>query len=113
MRLIHFSLHHTPNILNIRDPPLGSPIATKSRRVARTDVGALNGGLGGSETQTDILVPSSTSLARSGSLGSDLGVLEDVRLLLESALRLDGQLGRPGSKGQRRDCSGFVVDRSS
>jgi hypothetical protein len=64
----------------------------------RTDVAALNGGLGGSETQTDVLVPSSATLARSGALGLGLRVLEDVRLLLESTLRLDGQLGRPDAK---------------
>jgi hypothetical protein len=58
------------------------------------DVAALNGGLGGTETQTDILVPSSATLSRSGRLGLDLGVLEDMRLLLESTLGLDGQLGR-------------------
>ena len=61
----------------------------------RTDVAALNGGLGGTETQTDILVPSSATLARSGRLGLSLGVEKDVRLLLESALGLDCQLGRP------------------
>jgi hypothetical protein len=58
------------------------------------DVAALDGGTGGTETQTDILIPSSSALARSGGLGLGLGVLEDVRLLLESTLRLDGQLGR-------------------
>ena len=65
---------------------------------ARTDVAALNGGLRGSETQTNVLVPSSATLARSGGLGLGLRVLEDVRLLLESTLRLDGQLGRPDGK---------------
>lgn len=60
-----------------------------------TDVVALNGGRGGTETKTDILVPSAAVLARSGRLGLNLGVLEDVRLLLESALRLNGQLGGP------------------
>lgn len=64
--------------------------------VARTNVVALNGGLGGTETQTNILVPSATVLAGSGALGLGLGVKEDVRLLLESTLRLDVQLGRPG-----------------
>lgn len=57
-----------------------------------TDVASLNGGLGGTETETDILVPA----AALGSLlgrSLSLGVEEDVRLLLESALRLDGQLG--------------------
>ena len=63
--------------------------------VAHTDVAALNGSLGGTETQTNILIPSSAALARSGALGLGLGVEEDVRLLLESTLRLDSQLGRP------------------
>ncbi len=51
----------------------------------------LNGGRGRPETETDILVPSlsSTLLRRPVLL-----VLEDVRLLLESTLRLDCQLGR-------------------
>lgn len=78
------------------DIPVCSFQARSNRRhVARTDVGALNGGLGGTETQTDLLVPSSATLSRSGGLCSDLRVREDVRLLLESSLRLDGQLGRP------------------
>lgn len=64
-------------------------------RFAHTDVAALNGGLGSTESQTDVLVPSSSVLSRAGGLGLDLGVLEDVRLLLESALGLDCQLGRP------------------
>ena len=68
--------------------------------IPRTDVAALNGGLGGTETQTDVLVPSATTLARTSALRLDLGVLEDVRLLLESTLRLDGQLGRPTTLGQ-------------
>lgn len=63
-------------------------------RALLVDVAALNGSLGGTETQTNILVPSSSSLTRSGALGLGLGVQEDVRLLLESTLRLDGQLGR-------------------
>ena len=58
-----------------------------------TDVGALNGGLGGTETQTDILVPAAGLTSLLG-LGLRLRVLEDVRLLLVSALGLDGQLGR-------------------
>lgn len=60
----------------------------------RTDVGALNGSLGRPEAETDFLVPSATTLSDSLGLGLGLGVQEDVRLLLESALRLDGQLGR-------------------
>lgn len=76
----------------------------------RTDVAALNGGLGGSETKTDVLVPSSATLARSGALGLGLRVLEDVRLLLESTLRLDGQLGRPD--GEVSDSFGFDIVNS-
>lgn len=60
-----------------------------------TDVGSLNGGLGGTETQTDILVPAA-GLADLAALRLGLRVLEDVRLLLVSALGLDGQLGRHG-----------------
>lgn len=47
-------------------------------RALLVDVGALNGVLGGTETQTDILVPSPVTgvLARS----ADLVVQEDVRL---------------------------------
>lgn len=74
------------------DPPLD---ALRSPRRSRTDVGTLNGVLGGTETQTDVLVPSAATLARAGALCLGLGVLEDVRLLLESTLALDGQLGRP------------------
>jgi hypothetical protein len=68
----------------------------------RTNVAALDGGTGGSETQTNILIPSSSALARSAGLGLGLGVLEDVRLLLESTLRLDGQLGRPAFQVSNR-----------
>lgn len=57
------------------------------------DVGSVNGGLGGLETQTDVLVPSAAVLASAGSLADLLGVLEDVRLLLVSALALDGKFG--------------------
>lgn len=58
-----------------------------------TDVGALNGGLGGTETKTDILVPTAAG-ANLLALRLSLGVDEDVRLLLERTFRLDGQLGR-------------------
>lgn len=82
--------------------------------VARTDVAALNGGLGGTEAQTDILVPSAAVLARSGGLGLGLRVKEDVRLLLESTLRLDGQFGRPemGGKSQQNNIASRIVVRS-
>ena len=58
-----------------------------------TDVGALNGGLGGTESKTNILVPSA-ALANLLALRKSLRVVEDVRLLLERTFRLDGQLGR-------------------
>ena len=71
----------------------------------RTDIVALNGGLWCSESQSDILVPSSSSLSDLGGLGLDLGVQEDVRLLLESALRLYSKFGGHG-------CGGRVVANS-
>lgn len=66
-----------------------------SSHVVHTNVVALDGGRGGTETQTDILVPAA-GLADLAALRLGLGVLEDVRLLLVSALGLDGQLGRHG-----------------
>ena len=72
-----------------------------------TNVAALDGGLGGTETKTDVLVPSSATLSNSLALGLGLAVGENVRLLLESALRLDGQLGRHGCGVCRR---GSVVE---
>ena len=82
------------------DPPSSPPNALLLFRVittwsqeSHTDVAALNGVLGGTETKTDILVPAAGLTSLLG-LGLALGVEEDVRLLLESALRLDGQLGR-------------------
>ena len=57
-----------------------------------TDVGALNGVLGGTESQTDILVPAAAGANLLG-LGLGLRVKEDVRLLLVSALGLDCQFG--------------------
>ena len=89
--MLSTNLHDSSRFADSRKP-------SNSRRCfARTDVAALNGGLGGTETQTNILVPSSSALARSGALGLGLGVQEDVRLLLESTLRLDGQFGGPGA----------------
>lgn len=69
----------------------------KIQMVLHTDVVALNGGLGCTETQADVLVPSSV-LASLFALRLGLGVEEDVRLLLERTFRLDGQLGRHGCK---------------
>lgn len=64
-----------------------------------TDVRALNGILGRPEAQTDVLVPSPATLSDLLALALTLGVEEDVRLLLESALALDSQFGR-------HDCGG-------
>ena len=52
-----------------------------------TNVGTVNGGTGGLEAKTDILVPSAVA----GGLASSLGVLEDG-LLLESLFGLDTEL---------------------
>lgn len=70
-------------------------LPTKIQMVLHTDVVALNGGLGGTETQTDVLEPS-PALASLLALRLGLRVEEDVRLLLERTFRLDGQLGRHG-----------------
>lgn len=79
---------------------------TNSSWTAHTDVLALNGSLWGSESQTNVLVPSPTTLADSGGLLLALGVQEDVWLLLESALALDSQFGG-------HDCGGRVQSRLS
>lgn len=65
--------------------------------VPHTDVGAINGGLGGPEAQADVLVPSPATLADAVVLG--LGDEVDVRLLLESTLALDGKLSGHGCCG--------------
>ena len=73
-------------------PPSSShPVVHVAGRL--TDVGSLNGGLWGLESKTNILVPSAAVLASAGRLDLDLGVKEDVWLLLEGALSLDGQFG--------------------
>lgn len=83
-----------PSIFHpLRRPQFESP--SPDREVhRRTDIAALNGSLGGTEPKTDVLVPSPATLAGPGGLDLDLGVLEDVRLLLESPLGLDSELGR-------------------
>lgn len=53
------------------------------------NVRTLDSLLGSLETKTDLLIPSLGLLVDLG-----LGVLEDVRLLLESTLGLNGQFGR-------------------
>ena len=64
-------------------------VMQSNRWVPHTDVVAINGSLGCPETQTDLLVPSLAALALLAVLGRDLGVQEDVWLLLERALALD------------------------
>lgn len=54
-------------------------------RALLVDVGALNGGLGGTETQTDILVPSPGAGVLAGT--TSLVVLEDVRLSQRISIR--------------------------
>lgn len=72
------------------------PVLRAAPNISRTDVASFNGGLGCAETQSDVLVPSSSSLADGGGLRLGLRVQEDVGLLLESALALDGQFGGHG-----------------
>ena len=65
------------------------------RSNAHTDVAALNGRLWGPEAQTDVLVPSPATFSDLWCLTAlHLLVGEDMWLLLESALALDGQFGR-------------------
>ena len=61
-----------------------------------TDVGTLDGVLGGLETETNILKPSASTLSDSALGGADLLGGEDVGLLLESTLGLDGEFGGHG-----------------
>ena len=64
------------------------------QRAKLTDVGALNAGLRCPEAQSDILEPSSSTLASARTLSSlRFRVDEDVRLLLKGALGLNRQLG--------------------
>lgn len=75
-----------------------------SKGALLVDIVTINGLLGGLETKADILIP---TLSLLGDLG--LGVLEDMGLLLESALRLDGELCRhdlDGLKRRRQTCMG-------
>ena len=70
------------------DPSQNIPVL----QIPRTDVVTLNRSLWCSEAQSNVLVPSSSTLSDAG-LGLRLGVQEDVRLLLERALRLHGEFG--------------------
>lgn len=98
--------------------PTAFNICSKGSQVwSRTDVLALNGSLGGTEPQADILVPptllpirqlanffgfhprdslffsGTTHATLSRTLGLALGNQRDVGLLLESTLRLHSQFG--------------------
>ena len=80
--------------------------------MSRTNVASLNGSLGCSETQSNVLIPSSTTLADLLALRFYLRVGKDVRLLLERTLRLDGQLCRHvcySNVGSREGVSSWVV----
>ena len=77
-----------------------------------TDEVALNGGLGGTESKTNVLVPS-PALANLLALGLGLRVKEDVRLLLERTFRLDGQLGGHGCEISVRQGSDVELDKNS
>ena len=63
-----------------------------STQIAHTNVVTLNRRLWCPETQSNVLVPSSSTLSNAG-LRLRLGVQEDVRLLLERTLRLHGEFG--------------------
>lgn len=71
-----------------------------------TNVVSLNGGLWRPEAQTNVLVPSSSTLSDRLALGLYFGVGEDVRLLHKGTLRLDGQLGRHGCGIPTPACAG-------
>lgn len=65
------------------------------QKVFHTNVGALDCGLRGPEAQSNIFVPSSPTLSNSCAFSSlCLLVDENMRLLLESALRLHRQFSR-------------------
>jgi len=90
-------------------------VGVSSRRVARvpgrsicnragacgwkhTDVVALNGGLGGLEPQTNVLVPSPAALARPGGLDLDLGVKEDCKMSSSASVLLRNLLFAAGPR---------------
>lgn len=87
-------------VLSVSNPNVHPAICRCDRRsheeqlqVVHTNVAALDGSLGSTESQTNVLVPS-PALSNALALCLGLGVEEDVRLLLERTFRLDGQLGR-------------------
>ena len=85
------------------------------RASLRTDVLALNGSLGGAETQTNVLVPSPTALARPGGLDLGLAVEEDYGVAVVSAAALSpiARCGRTQpSPGKNSLCGCFWKARS-
>jgi hypothetical protein len=94
------SSHRSSHLIVPLGPEHKMPLPRTKHRMdtinPHTDVGSLNGGLWCPESQSNVLVPSSSSLADSARLGLRLGVEEDVRLLLESALRLNSEFGGHG-----------------
>jgi len=77
------ALHLGGDDLTIEDAATDGNIA--SERALLVNVVTLDGLLGGLEAQTNLLVP---AVVLGGLLASDLGVLEDTLLLLESLLNL-------------------------
>ena len=91
--------------MRVRDK-IGEIRSAGSARVGslRTDVLALNGSLGGTEAQTNVLVPSPTALARPGGLDLGRAVEEDYGvvvvsfgLLANSLLQSDTAFARKNS----------------
>lgn len=85
-----------PRSIHYSFRPLSLPLrtdASSALAASRTDVGAIDGGLGGSEAETNVLVETGALAARLGGLDLGLGLETNVRLLEESTLALDSQLG--------------------
>ena len=85
--------------LSVLEPPFATcdhrNPATRWHLGLHTNVGALDSGLGRPEAQSDVLIPSPTTLSDTLALAAlSFGVEEDVRLLLESAFALDCKFGR-------------------
>lgn len=73
-----FDTHRDVFVARIRGAiRIGWERARRFRLFLRTDVLALNGSLGGTETQTNVLVPSPATLTRTGGLDLGLAVEED------------------------------------
>jgi hypothetical protein len=87
----------------------GKLIAVRNVRVSlHTNVLALNSRGGRLEAQTNVLVPSPTTLARPRRLDLNLGVKENALLALECRLRLHGEFTHGGGVGFGRVLSEMV-----